>query len=147
MSDIVIVDTSVVICLLNIPGEDTERRNEVIEEYTQCLLRKDFLVLPVATIIETGNHVARCSDGWRIAKHFAKFVRRISATTGPSPFPGISFFDEEDLMAWLDDFPDYAKRRIAMADFTMIKECERLRARTDRHVRIWSLDSDLAGYG
>jgi hypothetical protein len=146
MSDIVIVDTNVVVCLLNIPGEDTERRSQVIEEYRQCMHRKDFLVLPVATIIETGNHVARCGDGWRIAKRFAEFVRRISSTTGPSPFPGINFFDEEDLMAWLDDFPEYAKGRIEMADFTMIKECERLRARTDRRVRIWSLDAGLAGY-
>lgn len=146
MSDIVIVDTNGVVCLLKIPGEDMERRDQVKAEYEQCMARKDFLVLPVATIIETGNHVARCSDGWRIANHFAKFVRQISATTGPSPFPGISFFDEKDLMAWLGDFPEYAKRRIEMADFTMIKECERLRARTDRHVRIWSLDSDLASH-
>jgi hypothetical protein len=147
MSDIVIVDTNVVVCLLNIPGEDVERRKQVIAEYKQCIHRKDFLILPVATIIETGNHVARCSDGWRIAKRFADFVKQTASTPGPSPFPGVSFFDEEDLMAWLSDFPEYAKREIEMADFTMIKECERLRARTDHHVRIWSLDDDLAGYG
>lgn len=53
-----------------------------------------------------------------------------------------------EVQEWLDDFPDHAMRALEMADLSLIKEWERQRAlNPDHHVRIWSLDGGLAGYG
>jgi hypothetical protein len=142
MSDIVIVDTTVFVCILEIPGEDAERRNRVLAEFRACTQRGDFLLLPIATIIETGNWVARRGD-WKVAGRYVKEVTR--ALEGQSPFRETRFFEKVDLLMWLAEFPEYAKRGVEMADFTLIKEAERQRElNPHRHVRIWSLDDDLA---
>lgn len=149
MNDIVIVDTSVFVCMLDLPGEDTSRRDEVIAEFRQCVQRGDFLLLPISSIIETGNWVARRSDGHLRRKCADRFVQEVlRSLRGESPFRAIPLLDNEELLKWIAEFPEYAMRDLEMADFTLIKEAERQRAiDPNRRVRIWSLDDDLAGYG
>jgi hypothetical protein len=149
MSDIVIVDTNVFVCILDLPGEDTTRRDDVMAEFRDSIRRGDFLLLPISSIIETGNWVARVSDGQLRRKHAARFVKEVlRSLRGESPFRAIQLLDNEELLKWIAEFPEYAMRDLEMADFTLIKEAERQRVQNPhRRVRIWSLDGGLAGYG
>ena len=56
------MDTSIVMNLLEIPGmcQDAEK---VKKEFNQAVEAKETLILPVSTIIESGNHIAHIADG------------------------------------------------------------------------------------
>ena len=58
------IDTSVFLNIINVPGRN-QQREEVMKELKGLLEQKDVntLILPFATIIETGNHIAHCGDG------------------------------------------------------------------------------------
>ena len=99
MSDIVIVDTNVFVCILGLPGEDAPRRDEVMAEFRECIRRGDFLLLPISTIIETGNWVARCSDGQHRRRFAELFVREaLRSLRGESPFRAIPMLDSDELL-------------------------------------------------
>jgi hypothetical protein len=131
MSDIVIVDTNVFGCILNLPGEDNIRREQVIAEFLECRKRGDFLILPISTIIETGNWVARLADGQHRRKHAERFVQQVlRSLRGQSPFRATQLLDGEELLKWIAESPDYAMQKLEMADFTLIKEVERQASKT-----------------
>ena len=56
------MDTSIIMNLLEIPGmcQDAEK---VKEEFNRAVEEKETLILPVSTIIESGNHIAHIADG------------------------------------------------------------------------------------
>ena len=66
MSKIHFVDTSVLTELLNIPGFN-KRHKQIIAEYLQLEGNGDIFVLPVAVLVETGNHIAHVSDGYEVS--------------------------------------------------------------------------------
>src|SRR4051794_29126462 len=55
------VDTSVLCNLLDIPGKNQDR--ETVKLQLQQKRATSDLVLPVTTVIETGNHIAKLKDG------------------------------------------------------------------------------------
>jgi len=102
----------------------------------------------LATIIETGNHIAQNGDGRQRRASAQRFVRQVEqALAGNSPFRPTSPILLEDLQRWLADFPEHAARGLGVADLSIIKEWERqCTLHPARRVSIWSLDADLAGY-
>lgn len=60
--NIVFVDTSILCNVLPVPGRD-QHRETVMEEMREHLRARTILILPSATVIETGNHVAQIPDG------------------------------------------------------------------------------------
>lgn len=56
------IDTSVMLNLLEVP-EMCSKAKEVKEQWKEVLRTEEVLILPVATIIETGNHIAHISNG------------------------------------------------------------------------------------
>lgn len=82
MKEVIIIDTSILCVWLQLPGFnsvgsqadnwDYERINGEIE--TERAL-KTTLVLPLATIIETGNHISQSSgDTYEIAQRFCQIL-------------------------------------------------------------------------
>ena len=74
MSSICLIDTSVFLNILNVP-RCNEDRMQNFKEYIE--LGCTFL-LPMATILETGNHIAQNGDGTirrKTAIHFVKEVK------------------------------------------------------------------------
>ena len=144
---IVLIDTSVFLNILDIPQHNQDR-DTVFADLEVSIRNGDTLLLPMATIIETGNHISQVSDGRQrrqTAKRFCEKV--IDAIDCNAPWSILRFWESEQLKAWLAEFPDYAMRKIGVADLSIIKDwesvCEDL---PDRRVRVWSLDDDLSSY-
>lgn len=156
MSDIVLLDTSVYLNVLDVPGFNQDR-GAVLNQFQARIRNNDYFLLPMATIWETGNHVADLPDGGRRRQFAQVLVNDVQdALRGSAPYQTTFFPDRDTFLEWLADFPDYAQRNksdrkiregISLSDMSIIKEWERTR---DRHsmsrVLIWSLDADLAGY-
>lgn len=58
MSDIVIVDTTILVNVLGVPYMSDER-DGILNAMQRHIERHDILVLPAATVLETGNHIAQ----------------------------------------------------------------------------------------
>lgn len=147
MSAIRIVDTSVFCNILEVPSrcQDKERTLRSLETFVG---QGDKLLLPMAAVYETGNHIAQESGGHerrRVAERFAKQVRK--AIEGKTPFSPTQIHDTEEVGEWLSDFPEYAMRGLGIGDRSIItvwqQQCE---LNPSRRVVIWSYDSDLQAY-
>lgn len=146
MSAIVIVDTSVLLNILNVPGRN-QQFTEVLAGLEGLIEAGDHLFIPMAAIVEAGNHIARVRDGRQrraAAESFADQVRK--ALTGEVPWKPINFPSSEEVLSWLDAFPDAAMQKLGMGDLSIKKEWEHLCAKYPMsRVRVWTLDADLAG--
>lgn len=147
MKAVAIVDTSIFCNVLDIPHMNSER-TQVIQELTNLLEKDTNLLLPMAAVYETGNHIAQLSDGGnrrRFAEFFIAEVKK--AIIGESPWQVMQLPNMEEVGEWLSNFPDSAMRGAGMGDLSIIKEWEKMHKRTPNYrVFIWSLDTDLQGY-
>jgi len=147
MSAICLIDTSVFVEILRVPGMDSQYV-EVVAELEERITREDSLFLPMATILETGNHIGQHGDGRERRACAQRFVHQVAtALKGESPFKPINFLEAEQLRAWLAEFPDHAGRGSGLGDLSIIHDWQRLcEQNPQRRVTIWSLDQHLAGY-
>jgi len=147
MSDIIIIDTSVLLNVLDVPAFN-QHRAAVLAEFGELVDVGASFLLPLAAIFETGNHIAHLRDGRERRRYAKNFRDRNSgamegaAHCGPSQFPS-----SRQLGIWVESFPDMAMGGSGMSDLSIIKawdtECARHRS---RRVRIWTLDRTLQGY-
>ena len=156
MGEIVLLDTSVYLNILDVPAFN-QNREEIFDDFQIRIENGDNFLLPMASIWETGNHIAHLPDG-NLRRQFAgKLVINVrDAFNGEVPYRPTYFPDRKVFMAWLAEFPDYAKRNksdmktgegVSLSDLSIIKEWEQTRdLHPMRRVSIWSLDSDLSSY-
>jgi hypothetical protein len=156
MSDIVLLDTSIYLNVLDVPGRN-QQRDAVFNVFEARAKRGDHFLLPMATIWETGNHISRLPNG-AVRRQFAvKLAENVrAALNGDAPFRTTYFPDSGVFTQWLQAFPDFAQRNktpektaegVSLSDLSIIKEWEQTRNRHPlSRVLIWSLDSDLAAY-
>ena len=145
---IIILDTSIVCNIVRIPGK-YQNYDEVIHSLREFIQQGFTLLLPMATIIETGNHVAQNGDGnqrRQTAERFVEVVNGAIKHEAPWTIPN-PLFSPEDLAEYLVDFPDNAMRKIGLGDLSIVKEFEhQCKLHSDRRVFIWSIDEHLGGY-
>ena len=143
---ICLVDTSIFCNILEVPGRCQDKQR-VVDELEQKIGEGWSLLLPLAAIVETGNHIAHCTDGGTRRETAKRFVMQVRmAIEGKAPWVVTPLPDASDWLAWLDEFPDTAMRGVGIADLTIIKEFERqCRLHPTRRVVVWSLDGDLDG--
>ncbi|WP_072619232.1 hypothetical protein [Spirulina major] len=147
MKAVAIVDTSIFCNILNIPHMNSER-TQVMQELKSLLKESTNLLLPMAAVYETGNHIAQLTDG-RNRRQFAEFfITQVKeAIEGKAPWQVMQLPDIEEVGEWLNNFPDSAMRGAGMGDLSIIKEWEKITRITPNYrIFIWSLDSDLQGY-
>jgi hypothetical protein len=156
MSDIVLLDTSVYLNVLDVPSCNQDRV-AILREFECSIDQGDYFLLPLAVVWETGNHIADLGDG-RTRRTFAqKLVADVArAFKGDVPYRATHFPERDEFLRWLSDFPDMTMRNktewklregTSLADLSIIKEWERSCVlHPMSRVRVWSLDSDLAGY-
>ena len=156
MSAIVLLDTSIYLNVLGVPGRN-QQRDHVFDSFEERARSGDQFLLPMATIWETGNHISRLENGSMRRKYAQVLADSVQAALNeeapfrPTYFPESSVFAE-----WLRSFPDTAQRNkscdktnegASLSDHSIIKDWERT---CERHpmsrVLIWSLDVDLAAY-
>jgi hypothetical protein len=153
MSSVCLIDTSVFTNLLNVPGRN-QHKEDVTQAYQEYVELGCTFILPMATIIETGNHIAQNGDG-RVRRETAqRFVIAVKAAfEGSAPWSPSDFPSAAEILTWLDTFPDHAGRNKApdkpnegtsFGDLSIIQEFEKCCRRfAMSEVFIWSLDSDV----
>lgn len=144
---ICLLDTSILCELLQIPDR-CQRSDEIRAELLRKTTSKETLLLPISAVVETGNHIGQIKDG-RLRRECAKkFVALVQqAFRGQAPFRATSFFERDELLEWLDAFPEWAMQGSGFADLTIYKEFERqCQLNQSRRVYIWSRDRHLSAY-
>ena len=125
---ICLVDTSILCEILQVPHK-CGSHEEVYDQMQRKIEARESLLLPMSTILETGNHIGQNGDGRQRRETAQRFVRFVGqAIRGQSPFTPTPFFETEPLLAWLGEFPDWAGRRSGLGDLTIAKEFDRITA-------------------
>ena len=91
------IDTSVMLNLLEVPNMCSDS-DKVKMQWKRNLESNDVLIMPSATIIETGNHIAHISNGNKrreIAKRFGEFLRKTANGEAPWELYGVRNTKEE----------------------------------------------------
>lgn len=131
---VLVVDTSILCCWLGIPGKETcgsttdrwdrQRVEETITAETQIGAT---IVLPLATIIETGNHIAQAaSSRFELAHTLAEVIRLAADRTTPwAAFSDQdSLWTSEELKRLADDWPVKAVQQLSLGDATIVSVAE-----------------------
>ena len=154
-SRVLILDTSVLCCLLSVPGKETCGSDEdrwdnarITALLDEERARSSTFVLPLATIIETGNHVAQArGDRFGIAIRLAGFV----ALTADNASPWAAFTDQSglwepsQLKRLAETWPPLASSGTSIGDAT-IKDVAEHYAKAGYDVEIVTGDAGLKAY-
>ena len=122
-----IVDTSVLVELLGLPGFE-ENHDIRVEEFAERIAARETFLLPLPVLLETGTHVAQIANGnyrRQCAERFCAFVK--PALVGDTPFVPTPSPDISEVASWLDDFPVHAMQKVGLVDRSLIALFERQR--------------------
>jgi hypothetical protein len=155
MARIVVFDTSVLCVWLNVAGKETcgkegdcwdrFRVNALIEAETE---NGSTFVLPLATIVETGNHIAQAPDR---RYETARGLMTLLKLTLDEKEPWAAFSQQADLWgqhsleALVDSWPQLAASSLSLGDAT-IKYVAEFYAKTGAEVMIATGDQGLKAY-
>ncbi|WP_353933341.1 hypothetical protein WJM97_22900 (plasmid) [Okeanomitos corallinicola TIOX110] len=155
MSSICLIDTSIFLEILNVPNYN-QHRASVLEDFQTYAQSGCTFLLPMATILETGNHIAQNGDGTMRRTTALRFVKEVKeAFTGVAPWRTTTFPNTTEIMLWIDQFPDLAGKNKApekqegtsFGDLSIIEEFNKsCKLFPMSEVFIWSLDRDLQSY-
>lgn len=153
---IVVIDTSILCSWLNVPGKETcgpdndrwdcKRVTDTIESLKAEGAK---FVMPLAVIIEAGNHIAQCS-GHQKHSVVRRFVNLIHATLD-SEEPWIAFTEQtilwsaESLSALIDRWQDFALSNHSLGDASIVDVANHY-ARFGREVEIFTADAGLKAH-
>ena len=152
---VLILDTSVLCCWLQVPGKqeagpvddrwDHDRINGLLEQ--ERTLDSTF-VLPIATLIETGNHIAQApSQRFERASSLAAYLRE--AADAQSPWAAFTdqsqLWQAENLRVLAETWPQLATGGTSIGDAT-IKDVAEYYAKAGYFVEILTGDAGLKAY-
>ena len=151
--EVIFIDTSILCNIVPVPGFD-QHREKVRAEMKEYVEKKAKFILPITTVIETGNHIAQLAGGndrRESAERFSEILRLVVEHKAPW-----SLFDVE----WREDFlsdllegadteeslVDLAVRKVGLGDLCILTERMRYERRTQLRATIWTLDKALAAH-
>lgn len=144
-----IIDTSILCNILDLPFMSQDRQ-VVMQELTA--LQKDkqqVLILPLAAIIETGNHIAHIADGnirRNRAEKMAELIQKTVNDEAPWTYYGKEF-EREDLLEISKAVVDHAVIEVGVGDLSIIQVYKKYKnVPAIGSIRIWSLDHHLQAY-
>ncbi len=155
MKRVLIIDTSILCVWLDVPGMDgcgpdydkwdRQRVDQKIEAEKDV---NTVFVLPLATIIETGNHIAQAAHSRRERGNRLADLMRKSADR-QTPWAAFSdqsvLWSSEKLKDLADSWPDFAAQRLTLGDVT-IKDVAEHYARMGYEVEILTGDHGLMAH-
>ena len=126
---ILVFDTSVLCCWLNVPGKETAgtASDRWDRARVDSLVRNErakgsTFVLPLATVIETGNHIAQAANQrYELAIRFCKLL----VQTAQANTPWTAFTEQAEhwtaasLVQLASTWPDLAKSGTSIGDATI----------------------------
>ncbi len=145
---ICLLDTSIFDLYLRVYGQDSYdgEFDDIIDKFNEKA-KTEKMFLPMATIIETGNHIAQVTEregkNKKIAADF--FVELVEqAIEGKAPFTLVDFLEARVLKTWIKEYPQNAIARIGLADLSIKKDFDKLvDSNKGTRVYIWSKDNAL----
>jgi hypothetical protein len=152
---VVVIDTSILCVWLKVPGLETcgpdiDRWDfaRVDHDIQRHIATGSSLILPLTTIIETGNHIAQAvGDRYPVAIELAKIMGR--AADAESPWAAFSEQAEgwtpENLKRLAQDWPPLAAQKMSIGDAT-IKDVADYYAKMGCKVTLLTGDQQLAAY-
>lgn len=154
MRKILVIDTSILCVWLEIPGKttcgslqdkwDKARVNAVIEREEQ---QGTLFVLPLASLIETGNHIAQanCKNRFELAQKLATILQKALHKQTPWAACSNLLCDDKNLQILAQEWPPLAAQEIAIGDAT-IKHVADYYAKQSYEVEIFTGDAGLKAY-
>lgn len=147
MSDIVIVDSTILLNVLDIPAFNQDRA-AVLAEFETLLEAEDHLFLPMAAVLETADHIADLSQGGERRRCALRFRDRIlEALRDDPPWSLVEFPEASRLAEWLADFPNNATQELGLSDVSILDAWQTACARhPNQRVYVWTLHRKLQAY-
>jgi hypothetical protein len=155
MREVRFVDTSVLCDLLDVPGKN-QHREAVQAELRELVAAGVQLVLPIAAIIEAGNHIVHLGDGSARRMCATRFVHLLRATaegTLPWVLHAVAWNDAMlhmlcDGTALTGPFVELAASgMLGTGDLSILVERDMYARRTaGTDVRVWTHDQRLGAY-
>lgn len=155
MKKVVIIDTSILCVWLQLPGfkacgkePDVWNFQRIEQKIAQEIEAGSTLVLPLATVIETGNHISQLNgDPFSYAQSFCQVL----ANAVDKKSPWVAFSEQNTL--WTDsnlkrlaaEWPTLASQRISIGDAT-IKDVADFYNQANFRVEIFTGDNGLKSY-
>jgi hypothetical protein len=155
MKRILILDTSILCVWLDVPSMDTcgpsdDRwdKKRVDEKIQEELKNKTIFVLPLASIIETGNHIAQASgDRKKLGDALADLMKK--SADQQTPWAAFSeqshLWTPEKIKKLAEIWPALAANKLSLGDAT-IKEVAEYYAQMGDSVEILTGDQGLKAY-
>lgn len=150
MREVYFMDTSILVNILQIPGM-SQCQERVMEDLKDYISRRAVLILPLATIIETGNHIAHISNGdirLKCAKKMATFLQKTVAGEAPWTY-NKNELGAEELLHIASAFPEAALQLgMGTGDLAILEAYRKYKREYGRFIQvsIWSLDKHLKAY-
>lgn len=155
MKKVLIIDTSILCVWLEVPGmdvcgpnNDKWTKDRVQQKIDEEMGQGALFVLPIATIIETGNHISKATHGRKERAEALSDILRKSAD-GSSPWAAFSaqndFWEKDKLKKLATDWPNLAVQGLSLGDAT-IKDVAEYYAQMNHSVEILTGDKGLKSY-
>ncbi len=143
------IDTSIMLNMLEVPGR-CSKAETVKKEWKEVLEAGDVLILPIATIIETGNHIAHIANGnirRTIAGKFSEYLRKTAEGEAPWQLYGVEL-DKDGLLYLADHIEENVLNEVGIGDMSIIYAYMQYKEKTPAigSIMIWSTDNHLQGY-
>jgi len=151
MGSISFIDTSILCNLVPVPGYD-QQREQVLEEMGHRLDNGEQFILPITSVIETGNHIAQLSSGSarrQAATKLDGLLRLICEGQAPWVLHDVAW-DRVFLQQLLDgadtatSYIDHAQAGVGAGDLCILTERQAFSKRSRIPVDIWTLDGGLS---
>ena len=155
MKKVLIIDTSILCVWLDVPGmgtcgpaDDQWDKQRVQEKIQNETLASTTFVLPLATIIETGNHISQAPHS---RKERGELLADLIRKSSDQMTPWAAFSDQsilwspEKLKNLADTWPDLAAQKLSLGDVT-IKDVAEYYAQMSNEVEILTGDQGLKAY-
>lgn len=130
------------------PADDKWNYERVSSKIAEEITNKTILVLPMATLIETGNHIAQANgEIYTIAQDLANIIKK--AANEEEPWAAFTFqselWNEENLLKLADEWPRLAVQKLSIGD-TIIKNVAKYYSDAGYQVEILTADQGLKSY-
>lgn len=148
MRPICIIDTTIFCEILQVAHKSDKQKATKVREELIAKSQSESLLLPMTTVLETGNHIGQNGDGTLRRKTAQRFVEQVKrALDGTAPFVVTPMLDRARLVALLETFPDWVQQKSGLGDLTIRDVFDQQCALSpNRLVYIWSMDTHLQSY-
>lgn len=145
-----LIDSCILCEILEIPGKSNPLESKKFQaEFDRFSNAGGRFVLPLATLIETGNHIAHAKrvSGRVMRAAAVRLVKYVEAAMkNASPFLKSEIWNAH-VAEWLAKYPDSAMRGIGLGDVSIQEDCEIVKRTfgvTGLSVEIWTKDKHNA---